>query len=349
MNVNLALTLLCLPAVSAVLPGHEWDTLAGQAFFHSSNISGFYADEAITFMAKFKIVTIEKWMAIDPHNDTMSANIITTLRAVKAANPQVATIFYYNSVCDFPQYPSLYDQFNKMPEGWLTMDNGTVIRQDCAGFYDMPVFNFTQAAVRALWESECINATLVDNGKTVDGCFVDRAVDGAPTTHISGQRLEDYEAGHLQATQSLQTQMGADKMVIANHAYSMPNVNSAQLEFCSASEVTITDLQECEKNMKICECHSSGDVSGLAAYLIGTYAGQGFASYYGYGPWDSKDTWSPAWEAKYWPTYFDKPLGTPSAAGVKVGDTWRRSFSSAKGTTSVTFNTTSNVGTIDWA
>ena len=64
-------------------------------------------------MAKFQMVTIEKWQAIDAGgdaNETMSQNIAHELKRVKNVNPNVSTIFYYNSVCDFPHYSDLYDQ-----------------------------------------------------------------------------------------------------------------------------------------------------------------------------------------------------------------------------------------------
>eukprot|EP00755_Sulcionema_specki_P037539 Sspe_Gene.109149::Locus_88597_Transcript_1_1_Confidence_1.000_Length_1201::g.109149::m.109149 len=337
------LLVLVAGEVSGVLPGFGWGTLGEQAFFHSSNRTGWYTDEAIRFMARFRIVTIEKWMALDIANATMEDNIMRTLQDVKRANPATAAVFYYNSVCDFPQY-KLYAKFEAMPDGWLR-NSTSVIWQDCAGWSHMPVFDFSQAKVRDLWSAECTD--LVKQG--IDGCFADRAVDGAPSAKLDPAKRDTYDAGHLQVLQDTQEAMGDEAFLIANHAYSMPKVKAAQLEFCSPTLSTLRDLEECASSKKICECHAADTTNTLAVYLLGAYGGKGYGSYFGFGPWVSSDRWSKEWEAQYWPPFFDRPLGTPKGSYTKNGTVYTREFVSPAGTTVATFDSATNKGHVEWA
>lgn len=301
----------CLPATTtALMPKFSWDTLGGMSFFHSSNSTGEYSDEAIQLMAKFRMVTIEKWMEVTQpgHERTMSWNIVETLRRVKAANPAVSTVFYYNSVCNFPQYASLYDQYAAMPEKWLYKESGEGVFLSCAGFTNsssagsfnhsypepyngMPIYNFADPDVQALWVSECVNAT---RSGVVDGCFSDRSVDGVPLKGVSSADQAAYNAGHLLAHQIAQKEIG-DGPMIANHAYGPPHdnytgVNAAQIESCVPAESTLKILATCEANKRLCQCHvEKGSVNDtLAVFLIGAYSGTSpsgsvYGSYFGYG------------------------------------------------------------------
>ena len=248
-RVLLAAALCC--GADAVLPKFSWDTLGGLSFFHSSNSTGAYSEEAIRLMAKFRMVTIEKWMMVkEPgHASTMSANIVDTLRRVKAVDPEVSTVFYFNSVCNFPQYASLYDQYAAMPERWLYQESGEPVFLSCAGFENssypsgMPIYNFAHPEVQQLWASECINAT---RSGVVDGCFSDRAVDGVPLQNVSAADQAAYDAGHLLVHQAMQKEIG-DGPLVCNHCYGPPHdnytgVNAAQIESCVADESTLEIL-----------------------------------------------------------------------------------------------------------
>jgi hypothetical protein len=64
-------------------------------------------------MAKFPLVTVEKfqgpcgWDANASPACDEETQIVETLRGVKEINPNVSTVFYYNSLYDFPQYVQL--------------------------------------------------------------------------------------------------------------------------------------------------------------------------------------------------------------------------------------------------
>ena len=130
----------------------------------------------------------------------MSANIVDTLRRVKALAHAVSTVFYYNSVCNFPQYASLYDQYAAAPGMWLRRSargggDPEPVFLSCAGFFNstksgkynhsyphkgMPQrhadLQLCAPGGAGALASECANAT---RSGVVDGCFSDRAVDGS--------------------------------------------------------------------------------------------------------------------------------------------------------------------------
>ena len=228
------------------------------------------------------------------------------LKKVKMVNPNVSTVFYYNSVLDFPQCTSaLYNnvvsccgccvcrfgvcfvcdvvEYAHISRGrphrvtnvcvvcamdtWLMPNvnqpihphptpftlhdvhvdqlharmledpsltlhdkNGKQVTMSGGG-HQCDVFDFGNSKTRQLFIETCYNATLTGY---VDGCFVDRAVDGTPTDsgndtipsaskyNLSNQTAQAYFDGHVKVLTDLQTAIG-EGPVIANHAYGPPH------------------------------------------------------------------------------------------------------------------------------
>ena len=191
---------------------HSWDTVGHQSFFHSSNISGGYAADALQLISKFPVATIEKYQNYqqEPEEEAISS----TLRAIKAFNPDVTTIFYYNSVCAFPQYSELQQKLSGAD--FLRLENGSYARLNCALQRGLKVYNLASEKVRQLWKAACLNSG-------ADGCFVDRAVNGMQIANLNltSSTRTAYLKGHTQAINELQQKLGAG-FVIANHAYGPP-------------------------------------------------------------------------------------------------------------------------------
>lgn len=90
-----------LVAVSSVAaprgPLFSWDRLP--TFFHGSNASGPVNADALALMARFPLVTVEKfqgpcgWRPDASPSCDQEAQIIDVLKGVKAINPNVSTIF----------------------------------------------------------------------------------------------------------------------------------------------------------------------------------------------------------------------------------------------------------------
>ena len=343
-------------AYTPAWPRFSWDS--PPVFYHSCNFTGPFTDAAIATMAKFPMVTIEKGQGVTlgtgPGNYAED-KIVATLKRVKALDANISTIFYYNSVLDWP----FYEMHAKLLSNihLATHDiNGELCRQNGDGTFpnhtDMLSFDFAQEAAREFWASECYNMTQTGY---VDGCFSDRAT-GGPSCKQSKEADAAYAAGHIQVHQELQKLIGNGPL-IANHAYDMPGVNAVQIEGFKADNASITVLLECVSNGKIVEAHSGygedgtaddhctkGILNSLAAFLIGA----GSRSYYtcSRGWKVQEDPINEAWHPEY-----DKPLGTPKGGAVydAATSTWSRSFLHAKGTTLVRFDAKTNAGWIAWA
>eukprot|EP00756_Hemistasia_phaeocysticola_P057914 Hpha_TRINITY_DN34523_c0_g1::TRINITY_DN34523_c0_g1_i1::g.96465::m.96465 len=346
------LSLLSVSAAAPSWPRFSWDTVP--VFYHSCNFTGTYTPEAIRVISKFPMVTIEKGQGVQDPADTRPAEdkIVEVLKAVKAVDPNISTIFYYNSVLDWPFY-NLHTKFLQRPDLWVRDAKGGVCHTNGDGSFpnhtNMLSFDFAQAAARDLWLSECVNMTRTG---FVDGCFSDRAT-GDPSCTVPNKTA--FEEGHVRVHQELQRAIGNGPL-IANHAYDMPGVNAVQIEGFMANEASIETLRQCVANGKITEAHagygadgdddhcSKGITNSLAAFLIGA----GSRSYYACSrSWKVQvDPVAEAWHPEY-----DKPLGTPLGEAVKdtAAKTYTRVFVSRHGNTTVTFDYAANVGHIQWA
>ena len=226
-------------------PSFSWDTVGHMAFYHSCNYTGPYTDEALQTVAKFPMVTIEKGQQVFDGAPYAEDVIIDTLRRVKKLNSNISTIFYYNSILDWPFY-RMHDKFVQHPEWAVPSGKGDgkpcLMHGDSTfpNHTDLLVFDFSQQVVRDFWASECINVT-----KTgfVDGCFSDRS-DGDPSCPFkTPEDKAAFEAGHLKVHQDLQKALG-NGVLIANHGFTMPGVGAVQIEGFKAIEESIQQLNQ---------------------------------------------------------------------------------------------------------
>ena len=212
---------------------------------------------------------------------------------------------------------------------------------------DLLVYDLKQEAVSDLFINACVNLTKTG---AVDGCFVDRVVDGLPSDNLTAAQMVELEYAHLTTMQHMQQELktGPNGPLIANHAYSMPGVNAAQIEGFVASEQGIAQLQWSGAQGKLVEAHVGGfhggckNESGLLHFLAAFLIGAEEYAYFGCGPWFTDGT---DFVNSTWHSFYEKPLGEPLGKAVKVDDVYSRSFKSG---TKVTFDTKTNTGTIDW-
>ena len=298
--------------IPTLAPRFSWDTI--QPFLHLANASGPFSNEAIAIMARFPMVTIEKFQGpcaatSTPPSDSCHEEqlIIDVLRRVKAANRKVCTIFYYNSILNFPQY-DLSVQFMKHNGSLLLRDvHGHLITERGAGVSGLTVFDFQQPAACELWASTCVNATKTG---VVDGCFADRAIDVQKfetNGQITPAQRAAFDKGHWTMLAKLQATIGAGP-VIANHAYSLPGVSAAMIEFGKANAATVKYLQESAANGKVTQAHfASIDEDTVATFLIGA----GRNSFIGGGGWSISGPQISHVAARWLPRYYERPLGAP--------------------------------------
>jgi len=106
----------------------------------------------------------------------------------------------YNSVLDFSQY-ELHATMLETPSLLLHDSSGGLLKMTCpspAGTCD--VFDFTNPKTVETFIAVCVNATQTG---FVDGCYLDRAVDGVPENVTAG-----WNTAHLQMQADLQAAIG---------------------------------------------------------------------------------------------------------------------------------------------
>ena len=330
----LSMVVLC----SAKLPQFSWDTVP--VFFHSGNESGLYSQEGLQTMAKFQMVTIEKFQSYQVQGIDDEDDMVAVMKAVKKINPNVATYFYMNSYKDRPEMTRMARELEQHQDWFLRNEDGIKVKNNGQGYY---VFDLSKPDVRQWWQDTCLRAIKDADG---DGCYCDSS-DQRPvkfTPPLSDAIFEKFEKGLLDLTRDVQSALGDDKLLIgkvSNQSF----VKSVQIEFFHPNNDSINELMLGVTNGKVMQAHvpvqvdCTGDLTNyLAAFLIGA----GDYSYFGCGKWNTirDDKTAMTWKPEY-----DKPLGAPRGPAIYNNGVWKREF--AKGT-SVMFDTTSNTGTIQW-
>ena len=330
---------------SATLPEFSWDTVP--VFFHSSNTSGPYSLEALRVIAKYPMVTIEKWQGFDIKGMDDEDDMVLTMRAVKNINPKVATYFYMNSWKDRPEMTRMNREFMEHPDWALRDVEGNKVKNQ-QGFY---IFDQSNEEVQKWWLNICLNATKAADG---DGCFCDSSQHTDMTNesfakNVSPEKKRLWDEGLLNLTRDVQAALGDDKLLIGK-VPDQPYVKSVQIEMFHANNASINNLMLGVEMGKVIQAHVAltdlkhigGCAGNIADHLAAFLIAAGKYSYYGCGEWNTTGN---STEAFAWRPEYDKPLGAPlGPAGYKSG-VWKREF--AKGT-QVTFDTATNKGTIQW-
>ena len=231
----LVITAITLGSTSAALPQFSWDTLP--VFFHSSNSSGPYNNDALKVIAKFPMVTIEKYMGYEVKGIDDEDEMVLAMVAVKKLNPKVATYFYMNAFRDRPQMTRMAREMEQYDYA-LKADNGQRVKTGDPGFY---VFDLSRYEVRKWWLNTCLNATKFANG---DGCTCDMSA-SENTAHFipppSQRIMKAWAEGMFNLTREVQEALGDDKLLFgkkANQSY----VKGVTMEFFSANNASINSL-----------------------------------------------------------------------------------------------------------
>ena len=323
---------------SAKLPMFSWDTLP--VFFHSANESGLYSEESLRVIAKFQMVTIDKWQSfLDPGaND--DDDMIRTMKMVKEMNPNIATYFYMSAYKHLKAFSKMYNELEQHPDWFLRDSDGTRVRNRLQNLY---AFDLSKPEVRQWWVDNCLYYINTTNG---DGCYCDSSqrVNVKFTPPLSPEKEEAWVNGVALLTKEAQEALGDDKLLIGKAA-KQPYVEGAQIEFFHAVNDSIVELMLGAQVGKVMQAHvpitqnCRDDLTNYeAAFLIGA----GEHSYFGCGRWNStNDDNTPL----MWRPEYDKPLGAPNGPATYKNGVWRREFS--RGTT-VEFDTSTNTGKIEW-
>ena len=355
-------------------PQHSWNTVP--AFFHSSQHSspandGTFTEAALTTIAKFPMVTIEKWQGdeVEPYMYEDVA-MINAARQVKAKSPNTTVVVWFDSfriyTADYALNPDINSNCGDghfRPAAFLetgghpsrkTGDPTSIyLLKNTSGLPALEpwsgchIFDHTQQLARDYWTGMCFNMTL---SGVVDGCGADASWqngwDQKADWHLSDSTASAWRDGHAQMMRQTTAALQPGGILLGKQPYEIGDyVNGALHEGCDPSNETIITLMNLTAQAfdkpTVYQCHTTEfSIDSLAAFLIG--AGPGH--YYGTGGWmetESDDM------SSHRPVEFDKALGDPLGAGMYDGySTWTRSFASG---TKVMFNAKTQKGTINWS
>ena len=324
-----------LSTSNAMIPHFSWDSLP--VFFHSANTSGPYSDKTVRDIARYSMVTFGKAQGSDVPNVDDEDEMVLAMKAIKQANPNVATYFYINAFKDSSKMSRMARQLKAHPE-WILHDKDGKPVKNKQGFL---VVDQSNPDVREYWIKTCLDAVSAADG---DGCFADSSQHyNESYPNVSPLKMQEWNRGILQLSHDLQQRLGDDKLLIGK-APDQPYVKAAMIEYFRANNDSINGLIEGVRKGKVMEAHvpifvdCNGDITDyLAAFLVGA----GNYSYFGCGQWSSDDN-----EPWYWRPEYSYPLGEPVSAPSYNNGVWRRVF--ANGVLAM-FDTANNKGTIRWS
>jgi len=365
-----ALASLLAAARAAQWPVHSWATLP--VFFHSSVMNSLVPSDAdLAVMARFPVVTLEKWQGCNATGcypgpcatpaPTQADATLATARRLKALRPAIAVVTWTDSLRVYsnaslnPSALNEADQYcvNNQDSVFLETHADEFLLRNASGglalesYARLHVYDHRSAAVRGFWRDACLNMTATG---LVDGCGADASQQvGSYIPGLAPDVSAAWTTAHVQAVADATRAVVAagGGFVLGKIVQQLGvSVNAVLQEGCTASNMTVNTLlnatarARADKTRYLYECHSDGTESDMAAFLIGA----GADHYLGFGPWYTKaGGFAPSWKPE-----FERPLGDPLADAVydEVTSTWTRGFASG---TKVVFNAASAVGSIAWA
>lgn len=348
-------------ATNPKMPYFSWDTLP--VAWHSSYSHGDFGDADVAVLAKYAMVTFEKYQDLDliPASKHVSGEtcmngtdlsqcgcceedfIVRNAKAVKAKNPKTMTIAYMNSVISYPWYRANI-KFLSNESYWLRDINGTLLNN----LRQNPIetwytWDYGVPAVGALWTEACTNMTETGH---IDGCFVD-GCNQAPSPLAPDVKVA-YNANKPKVIAETQAKVPG-VMICGSGGTTMPGVLGSQVQNWGKNgdyaQREIPMILKAANEGVVFQAHAACgsqdpedpfEQTKLAAFLVGA----GKYAYYMCGGWAGAANLT-------WPALYDLPLGEPlSNATLDSEGVYHRSFS--KGT-NVAFDTKTNNGTIAWA
>jgi len=329
------------------MPRFSWDTLP--VAYHGSNTSqpdGMYSPESLQVLAKFSVVTIEKFQGVNGigHWDECEngtdvskcgccvEDLITAVAVeIKKIDPSTMVMGYWHSNKEYPTYRG-GQVLAQNPDWWCANKDG-----DFPGYPHQLQYDHGNQAASDAWAEGCLAMT---NTGVIDGCFMDGC-----TKDECHSGNPDYIPMKKQTMINLQTKVSGPLICGSNGAI-IDGVMGSQIQNWGKGENWST--REIPMIMRAMEAGimfqahgpcpsdstSQSTINNIAAFLIGA----GRYSYYMCGTWTNPPLdWFPI---------YDFPLGAPvSNATLGEDGIWRRSFESG---TEVAFDTNKEHGEIKW-
>ncbi|TCS43295.1 putative glycoside hydrolase [Reinekea marinisedimentorum] len=337
----------------AMFPEFSWDTVPRWLAVRNA---GAYTDEQIdTIAGHYQLVMLEK--ANKAGFDTVDEGIKDTAARLKAENPDIKTIFYWNTVIHYTGY-SNDAEYEANANDWSVLnDDGSIYM-----FKDLYyTYNASIEALRDWWIELPIEMANDDN---IDGVFIDKMPDAAlDEIFIDGEPATDY----VNMINMLWEGIPDDKMLMGNdlrnernnasrammeildgsylERWHMPNTSfdTPSQNTADAIAVSITLMREAAAQGKFINFQTSPENFTddempdsyedraafmeehvdfpLAVYLIAAEEGVFFSYQDGVNAADEDSVWDTSYM-----DVFNRSLGEPLGAPVRDGYIYTRSF-----------------------
>lgn len=382
MKLLTKLSILSAVTISAFPPGParpsvpEWNTKTIPIAIHAANYTGKYTDEAVAQLARYGMVTIEKWYTpcgsqrpaqAGPECD-VEGKMYETFRAIRKINPSTINIIYLNSMFDFAFY-TLHGKMQELEDkgkpAFLRDSRGKIVElcNDGNFYCNITTFDHTKDYVRDLWMETLRNATEIG---AVSGVFADHGwgtnigkpnPDGTCTlcngkgdlrscwnfTKDFSDKFNDAHRLLLNTSQEFLAGLPQGGPTI-NGPWGVWHTDSCDFDALrETAEDERLSVVEASKGGCLSSDSQKKGISCMAAFLSHVRKGMYFSCV---DPEESREGRLPPFYEEY-----TKELGEPTGPTTQVSPgIWRRTFKAASGNlTVVTYNTTDKSGTIEWA
>lgn len=189
-------------ARQALFPKFSWDSVPRWLAVRNANA---YSDEQISLIANnYQLVMLEK--ANQAGLETVDAGIKETAARLKAVNPDIKTIFYWNTQVHYTGYSS-DAEYEENASEWSTLnDNGSIyLFKDIYYWHDESV-----KGMRDWWVNFPVE---VASDANIDGVFLDKMPEAAvDTLFVDGEPVSDY----INMINTLWESMPQDKLLMGN-------------------------------------------------------------------------------------------------------------------------------------
>lgn len=323
-------------------PEFSWDTVPRALIIRKATA---YTEDEIEIIANtYPLVVLEK--ANDAGIGTVSEGMLDTASRLKAVNPQIKIVFYWNSLIYFGHFgidTAIEDPVNF--SNWIDPD---LTIRDSLDTYNQTNQNFIDwwaGSARTMMAFSQIDATFVDKGQETPDSMLEPLTNGLP--------LSKFTMGNFLRTETFGG--NRDKLVRTDGSYFErwkrvrnwgPEAGKNNTDTMATQIAMMQEMADKEKIgiLKVDDMDSTSpqtmqdDVGyELAIFLIGA----GEYSYFSYQSSvdGTKDDF--LWETSYIEE-FTRRLGSPLGIAVRNGNIFTRSFQYADVTLD-TFNETSNI------
>ncbi len=216
MRKQILIITLCFIAASVIAKGSEinlfpkfsWDTVP--VYIHFGDNGGL-TDEEVGFVASHtNLVCLEKAHGMEVHGSTEKGILYDTVR-LKAANPNLKVIYYWNTFLDYPMFEA-HQVYEQRPEWWLKTRDGSLDKKNGR----IKRYDLSNPAVREWWTEE-VKKAVVDG--PCDGVFADAFPQIASTANIKLWGQEKYDAielGLIETLKLTREKIGGSKIIMYN-------------------------------------------------------------------------------------------------------------------------------------